>query len=361
MGNFVFCALLIFSVFLFYQSDRKDSKFLLVMGILIVSLLSGFRGINVGFDTAYYYDAFLNSFPKSWQFEETGFRFITNFLMNTFNRATIVMIIYALITNFLIFFRLWDFRKKCNFSAMSILYILIFFIDSMNIMRQFIAISIIFFSTRFLEKKKYILFLIIVLLCTYIHKSCLLALIILVVYGWKSLSKRNKMLLIVPIIVLSVLGIRLVYNFESADIENYLSQSNSVSNFNITFIYRFSIFVISYLLNRSKIKIVISSRANLKNNKYEDSIKENKNEFNIISVIYLLGLCLGSFGMFFLFLSRIGYYCLFFELLYWGYLTYNNKNKNLNFGMIMIYAVYIFALEVINNGSRIFPYYINFI
>lgn len=355
MGNLLFFTSLIISILFFYLADKKNNKKIMICGIVILSLIAGFRGIKVGFDTAYYYDAFLRDFPKSWQFEEKGFRIISNFFMNVFNNhATVLFIIYAMITNFLIVYRLWDFRKKCNFTFMTLLYILIFFIDSMNIMRQFIAISIIFFATRLLEKKKYLWFAIIVGLCTVIHTSALLAIIIMVIYMWKGLSLKNKLLLIMPMIVFSIFGVRFIYNYGSADINNYLSTSNSLNNVNLTFIYRYIIFIFTFFISSIQTK-----KINVNDKKTTSEL--NKTEFNIISLIYMVGLTLCSLGMFYSFAARIGYYCLIFELVYWGYFTYKKKNKYLYGGMIMIYALYIFSYEVIYNGSRIFPYYCNFI
>lgn len=357
MGNFIFFGLLILGFFFISASNKKNRKFLLVIGVLIISIISGFRGINVGIDTAAYYNAFVNNFPKSWQFEENGFRYISTLLMRLFNNPSIIFFIYSIIINGLVFLRLWDFREKCNFTIMSFLYLTIYFIDSMNIMRQFIALAIIFYSTKFLEKKKYFLFFIIVIFTTLIHKTSLLALIFIIVYIWKDLTKNQKIILILPIIGITIIGISYILRYESGHINNYFSTDNSVRNFNITYVYRVLIFIISYLLFKSNKKVTIS-RTLSECKKNSENYSRNL-EFKAISLIYFFGLCFGSMGMFYFVMTRIGYYYLIYEIVYWGYITKNSKNNRLNFLMIATYAIYIISIEFLRNGSGIFPYYFN--
>lgn len=274
------------------------------------------------------------------------------------------MIIYALITNVLIINRLWDFRKKYNFAFMIFLYGFVFFIETLNIMRQFIAIAVIFYATRLLTKKKYVAFSVIVLIMTTIHKTSLLALLILVIYFWKNLSTKNKIMLGIPIFMIAIVGIAFVLKYESDHILNYFGEDNRISNLNITFIYRFVIFAFSYMLYKSKKIIVYGKKAKDKSKEKCTELINNESELlnlDLVVWVYFIGLCLTSMGMFFFVMARLGYYYLIFELLYWGYMTnQNNKNKKLNMLMISIYAIYVFTLELLKNGSGIFPYMLYF-
>ncbi len=356
MENLYFILLLVPIVILCFIADKKDKKFLLMLAIFILSLIVGFRGTNVGIDTKDYYYAFNNNFPRNWQFQELGFRYISMFFMKIFKNATFVMFIYAFIINLFIMLRLWDFRKKCNFPVMIILFLLIYLFPTMNIMRQFIAVSVIFYFSRFLEKKKYFLFFLIVILMSLIHKSSLLALLLIFVYMWNTFSSRKKILFLFPFMIISLIGLFFVVWYEKDHIDNYFSIINSVNNFNITFVYRFLICIISYFLFRSRLKIVYNS-----NKEKKEIVVDNKdNDFKIIFALYCIGLCFSSMGMFFNNMERFGYFYLCFELVYWGYLTKNSRNNFLNFSMISIYASYVFLLEIFMNGSGIFPYYFNF-
>ncbi len=59
-------------------------------------------------------------------------------------------------------------------------------------------------------------------------------------------------------------------------------------------------------------------------------------------------------------MARLGYFYLIFELLFWGMLTYkSNPNRYLNLFIILLFSIYTFAIELIFNGSGIFPFYFN--
>ena len=338
MDRIMFVVVLFGAILLALLAQKKDNKKLLVASILVFSLVSGLRSRSVGVDTAAYYNSFENQFPNTWEFPEIGFRCISNFLYTVFGNPTVLMVIYAIITNYLIIMRLWDFRKKCSFVTMVILYALIVFIPTLNVMRQYLAISILFFSTRLLDKRKILHYIIVVFACALIHQTSLLALLIPFVYVWSSLSAKTKIIIIAPASILAIYVLSLVFRFESNHIENYFSDGNKISNINITFIYRFVIFVVSYLMCGLWRK------------------KKNCNDrFSIYSFLYFAGLSFSSMGMFYFVMARIGYYYLIFELLYWGRLS-TLKNRAFYNTMIMAYALYIFGMEIIENGSLIFPY-----
>lgn len=357
MSNILFTILLLLILIISIIADKKNNKFLLATIILSLTIIGGLRGNTVGIDTAAYYYSFNNNFPIAWQFEENGFRVISMFLMKVFNNATYLMVIYSFVTNLLIITRLWELRKKANFPFMIFLYLSICFINTMNIMRQYICIAIIFYSTRFLEKKKYLLFLIIVLLSSTIHKTALLALLLLLVYIWDSLSKKQKVILAIPISIISIFALIWVFKVESNHIMNYFSADNAINNINITFLYRIFIFIFAFLLMKFNIKITFKKKKYKNIENYE---LITKNEFNRVSIIYFLGLLCSSAGMFFSFLTRIGLYYSIFEIVFWGYLIKKNKNSELYFMLISIYSIYVFAIELLLNGSGIFPYYFNF-
>lgn len=347
---------LIIAIVLAKKADKYEKKKYIYISIIILSLMAGLRGVNVGIDTQYYYEAFTYDFPKSWQFTEEGFRLISRNLLLVFGNPMVIMIIYAFITNFLIIMRLWDFREKCNFTNMIILYICVYFFSTMNIMRQFIAIAIIFYSTKLLEKRKYLSFAIIVLLTSTIHKTSLLGLLFIVVYFWDNLTAKNKLLLFMPIVGVIAIVMSYVINYEMNHITNYFNTDNSWGNFNIPYVYRVLAFGISLWLS-GIIKLKKNKKIYGKEKKDRESDKNI--EIKIFIKIYFMGLLLASMGMFYTNMTRIGLYYLIYELLYWGYLTKNCKNSKLNWIIILVYALYVFGIEFVKNGQGIFPYYLN--
>lgn len=154
MGYILFITICVGSFILFKLAELKDNKLFLVLGVVALSLGAGLRNDNVGLDTYQYISAFKTNFSVIWLFKETGFREISRLLMNAFSgNTTCLLLLYAAVTNALILYRLWDFRKDCSYSYMAFLYITLHYMNTLNIMRQYIAIAIVFFATRFLEKK----------------------------------------------------------------------------------------------------------------------------------------------------------------------------------------------------------------
>lgn len=358
MGNIIYFIVMLIAIILARKAEKKNKKKYLKLIVFMVSILSGFRGLNVGIDTKLYNYAFLNNFPYAWQFEELGFRAISTFVLNIFNDTRAVFLFFALIINGCIIYRLWDFKDKCSFTVMLLIYLLTFYVDSMNIMRQMVAVAIIFLSTRLLEKKHYSMFLIVIMGTTFIHVSSLLAVALIIAYYWIPLKLSNKILIAIPMIILEIVFLLVIIQFESGHINNYLSEQNSVSNINIPFLYRFLCFLLSYMIYKSNIKFVINRKKEPNINIKDDLIVYDE-FFRIISFIYLMGLLISSLGMFFTVMARLGYFYILFEVVYWGYLAKTSRNKELNIVMIMIYVGYIFLVEIFSSGCEVFPFYLN--
>ncbi len=221
MDKIFFIILVIISTYIAHRAVKKDKKFFLFFLIFILSFISGFRGEGVGVDTSEYYHAIINNFPDSWMFREIGFRFLSSSIYHTFGDPRYVFCIISFLTNSLVIMRLWDFRKKCDFSIMVFLYTLIYYFDTMNIMRQFLAVAILFYFSRILEQKKYLLYLVIIFLCTLIHNTSPLALLILLIYYWDNLTNNQKIIIFLPLLGISILSICYLIIFQQGHIENY--------------------------------------------------------------------------------------------------------------------------------------------
>lgn len=335
----------------FVVADKRDSKLFLVTGVAILSLGSGLRGVSVGIDTYSYYSAFLLNFPNVWQFEEEGFRVISNLFMTIFENPQALFLIYSAVTNALISLRLWDFRSNASFSFMMFMYIAVTYIGTMNTMRQYLAVSIVFYATRYLEvasAKNYILFVTLVLVATSIHQTAIIGFLYLIVYVWINTSKKNQVILFLIYLIAIPTLVLIIIWFEIDHIDNYLS--NGLDNLNLPFMYRAISFlgalILMWCYREKELRC--------------STIKSNRNNYNIIAVFYFIGLVGSSIGMFFSFMDRIGYYFILFEAVFWGRAVKYKTWGWLYFLMPTIYAFYVFTNELIFNGSGIFPYYLVF-
>lgn len=331
-------------------AQRERKKVYLFFLIALLTCAAGFRGITCGVDTPSYYENIQNGFPKHWLFREQGFRFVANFFMNTFGNPQLMFIFCALITNLLIFLRLWDFHTDYSFSFMSLLYILLYYGNSLNIMRQYVAVAFIFYGTRFLPKSK-ILFGACLIIAFFFHRSALIAAGYLIVYLWVGFTKKQKQLFIVPIAVGTCAVVFYVISYLQSDIQAY--STLKINNLNITYFYLLLITVFTIIQDKFKIHIIF--RTQFLQRRDDGFVTCYKMDKKLMSYM-LCGLALSALSMFFAFVGRVGLYYDIYSVVYWGMAGKKMRNAQLNRILILIYALYIFGLLIFRNDGKLFPY-----
>lgn len=270
--------------------------------------------------------------------------------MALFDNPTAVFLVIAVATNLLVMLRLWDYRDTASFAYMSFFYITVFYIGTMNTMRQYLAVAIVFFATRFLERKRYMPFAVSLLIAMTIHTTALMGVVYLFVFLWQNTAKKKRVYLGIAAAVLIPVSVIFVVGYEHGHIDNYFS--NSVDNVNMTFIYRVVCFLIALLLiwitdGRGKTR----TRCGVPSLSCGDSP---------IPLFVFIGLLASSAGMMFEYLERLGYYFSLFEAVFWGAAIQKNAWGWLYFLMPTVYALYVFGYELAFNGSGIFPFHFFF-
>ena len=350
MDKQIFLFLLVASLLFCWRADKTNNKKMLLIPIIILSLLAGLRSDRIGTDTYGYVYSITHGFPYGYMFPELGFRYISNLIYNATQNYTHVLLFFALVTNLLILIRFWDFRDQCSYSYMSFFYIFAFYINTLNIMRQYVALALVFYASRYLEKKKYWIFLVFLFISVNIHSSSILGLLFIFIYVWDSLSKKQKILLILPLILIGALSVKYTIAFSMEQIINYSNQRNS--NVNFTYFYKLIVFALMLYLNKSHFYIKIFRK---KSESVPIKIRDKETE------IYFGGLLLSALGMFFLFMSRIGLYYLMFEPVFWGRAVKTGKNRDVAFLLSLVYVLYTFYHLFVLDDCFIFPYSIHFI
>lgn len=180
MGVFCFVTLLVVAQDKFYGWKQRDSKILGFFIVMIPSLLSGFR-YYVGTD----YHNYLNQLPyfpnmTLLGFVEGGRNEVGHFLLTQcariFDTPYIVFVIYAILTVNFAYEALRYYRKTISFPLGMLLYLCTFFPHSFNVMRQYLAVSLVFFAYRFVFERKFGLYLACVLFAMSLHTSAIIAL-----------------------------------------------------------------------------------------------------------------------------------------------------------------------------------------
>lgn len=189
-----------FSTLMFYLSSKSKRKFgstiFACFGILILAILAGLRSSSIGTDVnvygrRFYEEAVIsNSFTAYFSnhvnslLSESGFYLLTYILSRFFHNYHWGLFVYQLIPLTLIYLGMKRCKKIFNTPIWlgMMLYDLMLYNTSLNIMRQCIAVGFVFYGTTFLFEKKYKLFLLFIVLAIMFHTSAIVCIAILPMY-----------------------------------------------------------------------------------------------------------------------------------------------------------------------------------
>src|SRR5699024_10351989 len=119
--------------------------------------------------------------------------------------------VLAFATNYLIVKSLWHFKDKVNFTLSTFLFFTIYYFQTYNITRQWLAIAIVFFAIKYLFSNKYIKYLLIVLVASTIHSSAIITLSFIPLHVWvtRKLSKKYKFFIFLLLFTMFIFGDRI--------------------------------------------------------------------------------------------------------------------------------------------------------
>ena len=292
-------------------ADKKRSKSAVFLIALLLSLFCGFRGVNVGVDTIHYYK-FLSYIRGSGVLfgSDIGFSVISYVLMGYWENPHYALLIYAFITNFLIAFRLWDFRERASFPLMILIFMVFHYPYIFNIVRQYLAISIIFWGTRYLERNQYLKYIVLNVIAATIHTSSLICFCLLFLsFGCKKQKIKYR-----------ILGLGFEQTTASVHVMTILK---IICMFIVIFVNKVAI-------NR---KFSIS-----KSGEYVPMNKE-------VVFLYQAALGISLLGMFYSFMNRIGFYFMMYEMPFWGQAVQTVKNAWIY--KIIIIAILLYTIIVV--------------
>jgi len=337
--------------FLAVKSRRSKALFVFIL-VALVSLVTGLRGYGVGIDTsAYINDIFIplsNGYFDS-VYGEVGFKYFSKLILFlSKNNYTFIFLVFAVITHGLIIIRFWEERETINFPFAIFLYLTNFLALSMNILAQMFAISLIFYATRFLLKKKYLIFISFVILSMTFHTSAVVGFAIFIIFFLYNHKLRVKHFLYLIFISPIFIYIIIKYLIDSTRFLSYFDSYLVNIKFDLGLMVPIKIAVITIAF------ILIYLYGHKKN-----SYKVKKTNILIINYFnYLLGLFLQSLGYLFLFLGRISLLFLLFEPMVIAHKYKSFKGRLVLSVIYILLSIYTFALELITNGNGIVPFYL---
>lgn len=315
-------------------------KFFVLMSFFSLFFVSAIR-YNVGTDYPTYFNLFTWIYEKRANYVEVGYRLL-NLLIHYFtNNPQWIFVITSFII--LIFFYL----TVCKYSSDKCLSIFLFitmgfYFYSLNLIRQYIAVSISFYAQKFIRKNEFISFLFLIIFACLFHKSVL---IMIPLYFMLRLRLKLSYYIVLQVfaIVLTLFHkpvLNLMFNFiysgyaESHFMEYHFSTYNIIVSFMLTF--GCLIYYKKMMLKRDSVILI------------------NASIFTLI--LYLM------FGWLGIFVSRISVYLSVYHILTIPeIINCEISSKRRCFYRLCVYSVFlVFCLLLFkaNNGkaSTILPY-----
>jgi hypothetical protein len=288
-------------------------------------------------------------FQLAYGLEET-FKYIVYAIMRILPTPRLVLILISLLTNGCIIIRFWELRKVSSFSCMVLCYYMIYFFMSMSGLRQFCAVALVFFFTRYLTQKKILPFILGVLLAMMIHRSAVVCLALLAVncFRWKELSRYQKLFYILVVLSLPVLvlfGVRVFARYGK-----YFSEIKLDVGMMVLLKMAFLLVTLLYVFLLYRKMGYFSYRDRLEAADIFD-IKMSASG-------YVLALSLAMLGYIFLYVDRIAWYFAPYEGVYFGMLLKGKKplERVLFFYVIVFVIGYGFIYSMTNNSQGNMPY-----
>lgn len=187
------------------KTKGAANNLLLAILILVTSAFIGFR-FNVGTDYASYYRGYKYYGSMSWKdvlmIDDPGLRILAKIGNYFTDEPAFMFFVAALIFTALIVTSIYKYTDKFLF-AMFLFVCSGTFLESFNGVKQATATAVIFFGLRYVKDKKFIKYLIAVLIATIFHSTAILMLVLYFFLNRKA-SYVNLIILIAISIILAL-------------------------------------------------------------------------------------------------------------------------------------------------------------
>ena len=352
----IYLVMCLISILLVYKYDKSNIIIYYLLAALPFILISGIR-YGVGTDYFYRYVTDIQKINLNIPVPdmELGFKLLIKLCLLFSKNYNLFFFITSVIANCIIFYNI---KKDSNNKVLSILIYFIagFFFQSMNMIRQFIAISLIFSSYKWILNfsKKNLIFLVICSIVAFsIHTSSIIAIFILLCL--KFIKKPFNYLTLTITIVLLILLSNPIYHLTKLIVSN--------TRFNVYLVGAYAHGDVSYLNLILNLLIYmymyfIYSKSKIKNTKLAIFY------LNCQSITTLLFALTSNHVLF----SRIAYYFSIFQILSIPYFisyfdSYKIKfkdlvirKKTLYISIIILFGATFTYTNIIHNDNQPLPY-----
>ena len=335
-----------FSLILAIIAEKSQKKAPVYIIAIILSLFCGLRGASVGVDTANYITNLTYIRERGILFggSDIGYSLLSYIMMGYFDNPHYALLVFAAITNTLIILRLWEFKESSSFTMMVLIFLIFNYPYTFNIVRQYLAVSIIFWGTRYLERGSYLKYLCFVAIAASMHSSAILGfLLVFIPFGFdKFRLTKIKLVGLFGSVLLIIVG----FSVFQSNFDKYTKyfQESETSVHLITIVKTLAVFL-----------VIVANRP-LKNKSFSYSYYKTHPMRKEIPIIYTGGLLLSSFGMMHSFMNRIGFYFMMYEMPFWGQAIFARKNRIIFILIISLMLIYSFQATMLGGADGLIDY-----
>ncbi len=207
-----------------YDVNKAQCKFFLFLIVVANVIILGLRDIGVGFDTNVYIELYFQEAKKISGFRDLFFTesegdkgFLLLAWVSTLlgNDPRILMFITELFIISFVIIGIYKSKKLLNYNItwFVLLFVLCFQHDTINLMRQFCAMSILFYGYSFILQKRYGAYLICQGSALLFHTTSLVLLLVLLLHLSLNSSKEIQKIALLSIAVILLLFLFFYFKF----------------------------------------------------------------------------------------------------------------------------------------------------
>lgn len=213
---YVYVIMLLFSLLFILLAEKsnnnKAKKIWTLLSVVPFILVSALR-YDVGTDYFYRYVPDYNKIANGGSVDnlEIGFKLLVNLCILITKDYQIIFVVTSVVIMTLFMYTI---QRQSKNKALSVTIFLLggFFFQSLNILRQYMAIAIVFFSYRYLLKDKYPVFIISVVLAFFIHNASIVCLMMLLL---KDKDVFNIKTILIVALTIFIFGTPLINLFKT--------------------------------------------------------------------------------------------------------------------------------------------------
>ena len=246
------------------------------MAILVPSILAGLRATSIGTDVEFYVLSDFNNarnnpniidFFSLGIYREKLYLLIVYLIARITNNVGWLLFTFEIIIMTCVFIGGYKHKDKLSFPLLMGVFFLLFYNNSFNIVRQYLAATVIFLGIKFLEEKHYFKFLLFVVVAMLFHTTAIIAFIFPLIHYLVTIENEKKkkiytLLIIITIILGCIFSKPLIgWGIDKGLISNHYSyyvNNDGESNSDI-FTVLYGIEVLALLIYSNKIKDKIDS------------------------------------------------------------------------------------------------------